>query len=151
MKHGLGQIEILLGRVDVMAAEGVRVPLTGRVVVDPRELLQIVAQIREALPEEVREAKAVLDERDGILRRAREEGAAIVAQARDAVSRLTDETAIALEAQQKADQIVEKSREVAKEIHLRAVEYADEVLQRLEGQLERTCETLRRHREELRR
>lgn len=151
MKPGLGRIEILLGRVEVMAAEGVRIPLTGRVVVDPNELLEIAAQIREALPEEVREARALLEERDEILRRAHEEGAAIVARARETVSRLTDETAIALEAQEKADQIVEKSREVAKEIRLRAVEYADEVLERLEGQLQRACETLRRHREELRR
>lgn len=151
MKPGRGQIETLLGRIEVMAAEGVRVPLTGRVVVDPRELLQIVQQIREALPDEIREARVVLDERDDILRRAQADADALMTQARDAVSRLADETAVALEAQQKADQIVDKAREVAREIHLRAIEYADEVIARLEGQLQRTSETLRRHREDLRR
>lgn len=151
MNGGRSQLEALLVRLEAMAREGVRLPLTARVVVDSRELLDILAQVRQSLPEEIRAAAALLAERDELLQRARQEADAIVAQARETVAQLADETAIAHEAQQRADQIVERSREVAKEIHRRALSYADEVLERLESHLQRTADNIRRHREELRR
>ena len=144
-------IESLLRRMEEALNSGLRVPLTDRVVVEADELLSLIELVRQALPEEIREAGRVLREREEVLQQAREEAEGVVASTRETVARLTDETAIAREAQQKAEATIDKAREVAQEIRLRAVQYADEVLERLEAQVQRTMDTVRRHREELRR
>ncbi|MCL5047003.1 MAG: ATPase [Actinobacteria bacterium] len=144
-------IETLLGKMESLISEGRKVPLTGKVLVDPEELLDLIEDIRQALPEDFREAQRINAGREDILAHAREEGEQILRQAQSLAGRLTEETAIALEAQQKADRLIEESKEVAREIRVRAKEYADEVLEKIEGQMERLLETIHRNREELRR
>lgn len=151
MNQLVRHIEGLLDRIETLLDEGVKVPLTGRVMVESEELLSLLELIRQALPEEMREAVRIVQQREQILAEAREEASGLLERAQEAVSKLTDETAIAQEAQQRAEALVEKSRDVAQEIRMRAIEYADEVLERLETQLQRTLETLHKHREELRR
>lgn len=145
------EIEILLNRLEGLLADSPRVPLTGKVMVDAQEMMSLLRDVRLALPEAVREAQRLLADRERIMEEARDEAAAALSRAEDQAGRLVDESTVLLEAQEKAEKLVSDSERVAREIHLRAREYADETLERLQGQLERLLETVTRNREDLRR
>lgn len=145
------ELEILLNRLEALVADSPRLPLTGKVLVDAQEILSLVRDLRLTLPDDVREAQRLLDERQSIMEEAREEAAAALSRAENQAGRLVDESTVLLEAQEKAENLVAESERVAREIRLRAREYADETLERLQGQLERMLETLTHNREDLRR
>lgn len=144
-------ISALLDRLENLVSQATKVPLTGKVLIDPDQVLAMIDEIRDVLPEEIRQAQRLSRERDEILREAREEAEAMVRDAKVYVVQLTDETAIAREAQQKADEILDQAKRVAKEIRLGAKNYADEILAKMEGNLEKTLQSIRRSRDELQR
>lgn len=144
-------ITVLLDRLEELVSGATKVPLTGKVLVDPDQVLAMLDEIRDVLPEEIRQAQRLSRERDEILREAREEAEAMVRDAKVYVAQLTDETAIAKEAQAKAEDILDQAKRVAKEIRLGARDYADELLAKVEGNLEKTLNTIRRSRDELQR
>ena len=61
----------LLDRLETVLTSGSRVPLTGKTVVDEHECLDIIDQLRVAVPEEVKQAKRVQGEREQLSRRLR--------------------------------------------------------------------------------
>jgi len=144
------EIFALLDQLEEAIQNGTRVPLTGKVMLDPEELLALLDQIREALPEELRTAARIAAERDRILQAAREEAETTVREAKNYAAQLADETAVAREAQLKAEETLEQAKRVAREIRLGALEYAEQVLTKVEENLAKAIETVRLSREELR-
>lgn len=141
----------LLDRLEELIASATRVPLTGRVMVDPDQLLAVVDEMREVLPEEIRQAGRVAEDRERILEEARQEAEAMVRDAKAYASQLTDESAVAREAQEKAEEMIEHAKRVAREIRAGALDYADDVLQKVEQSLERAYQTVKKSREDLQR
>lgn len=143
-------LEVLLERLEKAIDEGHRLPFTNKVLVDEEYLFSLIDEIRHELPEEFRQARAILREREAVLAEAREEAENMLREARERTSALVDETAVAQEAQMRAEEILEQARATAREIKVGARAYADEILGQLENHLGRLLEVLRRNRDELR-
>ncbi len=141
----------LLDRLEDLLANATRVPLTGKVMVDPDEALAVVDEMRELLPEEIRQAGRVTEEKERILEAARAEAEALVRDAKVYAGQLTDESAIARDAQEKAEEAIEQAKRVAREIRAGALDYAEDVLHKVEQSLERAYTTVKKSREELQR
>jgi len=161
----------LLERMEELVTESPRIPLTAKAIVDEEELFAIIDEIKEKLPEELREARWVARERERLLgearqqaeliqKEARERSAALVAEAerraesvlREAqvrADRLTSDHAITKKAEEQAQRIIKHGQDVAEELHRNARQYAAEVLGKLEAQMERSMLTVRQSREEL--
>lgn len=139
----------LLDRLENLISTARRVPFTGRVLVDEEEVYSILDEIRQAFPEELRQAKWISKERDRFLAGAREEADNLVKEAKSYVAKMAEDSAITQKAQEKAEEILEEARRIAREIKHGAREYADEVLSKIEGSLARTVETIRQSREQL--
>ena len=75
----------LIDRLEEMVAEGRRMPIGAGVVVDRRRLLDMVDQMRAALPNEIREAEDILTRRNEIIERAEEEAAIKLRRAQEQV------------------------------------------------------------------
>lgn len=139
----------LLAQLEEAVDAAPRVPLTGKALIDPEELFALIEELRATLPSDLSEAARWRQEREATLAEAREEAEALVREARAFAAQLTDETAIAREAQARADEIIDQSKRVAREIRVGAREYADEVLRNLEESYNQELQLIRRHREEL--
>lgn len=139
----------LLDRLEDTIQNATRVPLTGKVMVDPEEILSLVDELRAALPEEIRAASRLAGERERILEAARAEAESLVQEAKNFAAQLTDETAVAREARARAEETIEQAKRVAREIRAGALEYARDVLARVEQNLEKACETVRQGRQAL--
>lgn len=139
----------LLDRLESLISTARRVPFTGRVLVNEEEVYTILDEIRQAFPEELRQARWLAKERERFLAGAREEADNLVQEARNYVARMAEESAVTQKAQERAEEILEEARRIAREIKQGAREYANEVLSRVEGSLARTVETIRQSREQL--
>lgn len=149
MAVGKMNLVLLLDQVEELLEGCPRVPLTGKVMINGDELLDLLDQIRGALPEEVKRAEWIAQEKDRLLRDTQEEAARIIKQSEDYARKLVEESELLAEARAEAQKIVREAQVKAKELTGGAAEYADRVLGDLAGQLEQTLKVISRGREEL--
>jgi vacuolar-type H+-ATPase subunit H len=124
---------------------------------DPDELLSLIDEMRELLPQEIRDANRVARDREAILSEAREQAEAAVREANALAARLTNESSVTQEAQKQADELIDQAKRVAREIRQNALEWADELFGRVQPDLEKVAAdtqkavlAVRKAREELR-
>ena len=104
-----------IDQIEELVANAQRMPIGGRAIVDRQRLLDIVDQIRVAVPNQVHEAEKVLAEREALLRDAEEEAQLLVARAEEHVTRLTSQHEIARAAQVRAEEITQEAELDAEE------------------------------------
>jgi len=127
-----------------------KVPLTGRVMVDQQELMDLLDQLRDALPDELAQARWVLREKDRLLTQARSEAERIVREAASQAEELARESSIADAARKHAEAIVAQAKEVSREIRLSANEYTDGLLAKAHESLREGLRVIDAARSELR-
>lgn len=127
-----------------------RIPLTRKVLVDEERILDILDRIRTILPDDVRKAKWVVQEREKVMDEAHKEAQRILEEARREAEKKAEESEVVHQAKEMAESILGKAEQVAREIKLGAREYADEVLAKLEERLDRITREVQQGRAELR-
>jgi len=131
------EIMALIDRLEEMISQATKVPLTGKVLLDPDDLLALVDDMREVVPQEIRDANRIARDRESILQESRERAEQVVREAQALASQLTSEAAVAKEAQSQADELIDQAKRVAREIRQNALEWADELFARTQPDLER--------------
>ncbi|MDD2446551.1 MAG: ATPase [Tissierellia bacterium] len=132
----------------VEAASGM--PFSSKVMVDREELLEIIKDIRIKLPDEIKQATWIKDERQRILAEAQKDADTIVDEANLKLKEMINEEEIIKMANNKAEEIVVKAQNNAKEIRLGALEYADSLLLDTQEDLKELIQLLNDNRKELR-
>ena len=113
-------------------------------VLDQATVLELIDQLRVAVPDEVRQARRITEEADRITERAREEGDAIVARAQEQAAQMLEERELVRAAQQRAAEILDQAQDEAREVRRGADEYAAGVLIRLEGECIKALTSIKR-------
>ena len=118
---------VLIDKLDdlIHNAKRVMMPGTDQVRVDKEEIYDILDQMRATIPEEIKQARWIVKERQEMLAEAKRE------------------------AERAADEIVEDARTREREIRLGAEDYADEILNTLEVNLSKFIAAVQRGRERL--
>src|ERR671936_1012942 len=124
--------------------EAKSMPLSSSVLVNREELTEMFADMREALPEEIKQARWVVRDREELLLKARREAESIVAQARAEQARMASQQAVAQAAQDEAERIAAEASERARQTRLEAEDYVDAKLAQFEITLQRLQESLQR-------
>ena len=119
-------------------------PMSATVRVNLPEVLEILEAAKAELPEEIKQARWVVKDREELLSKARRDGEHIVAEAEDERIRLVSREEVVRSAQAEADRILEEGREMARQIRLEAEDYVDAKLAQFEIALERTSAELER-------
>src|SRR5512132_579488 len=112
---------VLIDKLDDLVHNAKPVPLTDQVRVDKEEIYDILDQMRATIPEEIKQARWIVKERQEML----------------------------AEAKRAAERIIEDARAREREIRLGAEDYADEILNTLEVNLSKFIAAVRRGRERL--
>ena len=119
-------------------------PLTSNVIIDQARALDLLDQLRVAVPEEVRAAKRINDETERIVERAQEEAERIIARAQEQAAFLIEERELTRAAEARSQEILEEGRREADEIRRGADQYAQATLVKLEGECVRALQSIRR-------
>lgn len=133
----------LVDRLEELLNEGWRVPLTSKVVIDEGECLDLIDQMRISIPEEVKQAKRIQQEKDRLIAQAQEEAERIIALAREENRSLLNGHEVLKQAESQRQAIVEEGRREVRSMKAEADAYVIEVLTNLERQLSGLLTTVR--------
>jgi vacuolar-type H+-ATPase subunit H len=126
----------LLEEIEDIADTSSGVPLTGKIWVDKGELLEIVKEIRVALPDEIQQAKWIKDERQRILDEAKNEYEIVVQEAKNQAKILTSESEIVSQARVRADELTRSTEANVKKLKMDTFQYIDKILFEFQGKME---------------
>jgi hypothetical protein len=132
----------LVDRLEALLNKGWRVPLSAKTMIDEDEFLDIVDQMRIAFPEEIKQAKKIVQERERIIAQAQEEAKNIVEMAKEDAARLTNEHTVVKSAQQQAAQIERQAQTNAASQKHGADEYTTQMLKDLHARLEQFAQQI---------
>jgi acyl-homoserine lactone acylase PvdQ len=133
----------LVDRLEELFNESRALPFTRNVVVDEDKMLDIIDQMRVAIPEEVKKAQQMLAQKDRVMAQAQEEATRIVSLAKEKAEQIVEREAIVKSAQTRATQIVNQAREDANITRHDADDYVIDSLQNLEEEITRLLTQVR--------
>ena len=128
-------IIFLLERLESLVATGRSLPLTRSAVVDRDAVLDLVDQLRVAIPEEVRAAKRINSEGERIIEKAEEEATRIVSRAQEQAAFLIAERGLLELAEEEGRRIIGEAQDAGDEVRAGADEYALQILATLEAEV----------------
>src|SRR3954467_2188097 len=142
---------VLIDKLDdlIHNAKRVMMPGTDQVRVDKEEIYDILDQMRATIPEEIKQARWIVKERQEMLAEAKREAERILKEARDRQTQLVSQEEVVKQAERAAQDIIEDARAREREIRLGAEDYADEILNTLEVNLSKFIAAVQRGRERL--
>ena len=143
------EIFTLLENLEEIIESGTKVPLSTKVMIDKEEISEILEEIRVKLPDELKQAKWVKEERQRIIMDAQKEADQIVKETETKIISLVDDHEITRQALAQKEEIIESADKVAREITTGTREYADALLERLEEILKEALNVVHDNRKEL--
>ena len=133
----------LLEELEDLIESSKAMPFSSKVGVDKDEVYDIIADIRGALPNDIKQSKLIVQERNKILEDAKREADEYIKDTEEKCARLVEEHEITRQAYQQSAEIIEAAKKQAKEMRIGAMEYADEVLSQSEDRLREMIESFR--------
>ena len=126
----------LIDRLEELFNNSRPIPLTHNVIVDEDKFLDIIDQMRITVPEEVKKAQQIFSQKDRVMAQAQEEATRTLQLAREKADGMVDKEVLVTDSQRRAGQIIDQARMDAENIKIDADQYALDVLQGLQTELE---------------
>ena len=137
----------LIDRIEDLVEESSSLPFSKKVMVDSEALFFILKEMRENIPEEIKQAEWIHEEKDRILNDATKDANQILEQANKEASQIK---AVVVAAESKANEIILKAEQNAKTIKMQTNTYVDDVLSKTQEKLRDLITVLDNNRSELR-
>lgn len=118
----------------------------GKVMVSSDEIYDIIDQIQDAMPAEVRQAKNIVADRKQILAEANRESENIIRAAEERKKAMLNQNEIVREAQAKAKEIVDDAKQKSAEIRKAANVYVDSIIRRTEESISTQLDEIKKTR-----
>jgi cell division septum initiation protein DivIVA len=132
-------VDTLVRRVIDIVASAKSMPLSASVLISRDEVLELLEEAAERLPDELRRARWMLREREEFLEKTRRESERILESARVQAERMVQRTEIARQAEHEAERILEAARDESSRLRHEAEDFCDQKLAAFEIVLERTA------------
>jgi len=139
----------LVDRIEESMDSGRSVPLMRGRLVDIEKVYEIIDEIRGNFPDELKQARWIVKERQEMLEEAEKEANRILEEARDRADSMASEQEVVRRAAEQAAGILDDARQQEREIRLGAEDYADEMLANLEVNLGKLLTAVQRGRDRL--
>lgn len=133
----------LVDRLEEVFNDGRPIPLTRKLAVDEDRVLELIDQMRVSIPEEVKKAQQILNQRDKILAQAQEEAQRTVQLAQEKAAQLVEKETIVEQARQRAQEIIQQAELDAEGIRADADDYVLDALTRLEAETAKSLQQIR--------
>ena len=141
---------VLIDKLDELVQNAKGVPLSqDQVRVDREEVYDLLDQMRATIPEEIKQARWIVKERQEMLAEAKREQDRLLQEAREQAVREASQTEIVKIAERQAQEIIDEARRQARETRLEMEDWADGILATLESNLDKFLVAVRRGRERL--
>ena len=144
-------IEDILEQLDDMLDAAWAMPLSGgKVVVDGEKVRDLLDSIRANLPSEIRQARAIVNDRTEIVNTAKKEAESIIRNAEERRNQILSHEEIVVQAQERANEIHAQTQKRARDMRRSAQEFTEDLLRRTEDALTQQVSQVRQARVSLR-
>ena len=145
------RVEELLLEIEDLIKNSWGLPLAkGKVVLEGDKVEDIIEEIRDNLPEELRQAKAIVADRNKILEDAKAEAESIINTAEEKARIILDKDEIVKQAKGKAEDILLEAKIQARDIRKSTNEYIDDIMKKTDDIMTNNLTELRKARQSLR-
>ena len=139
----------LLEIMEEMLENSSPVPFSKKIMVEKEQIVEIINEIRQKLPDELKQAKWVKEERQRILLDAQKEANDIIREAENKIISMIDEHEITKKAYEQKAEIIDAAESYSKELVTATKDHADSILADLESSLKEKLEMIKGNRREL--
>lgn len=126
----------LLDEIEEILETSSGFPLTGKVLVQSEEIMEIIKEIRVELPDEIQQAVWIKGERQRILDEAKAEHEAILKEARIQSESLIENDDITIKAKMRADEIMRVAENHVRNLKISTFDYIDSILFNFQDKME---------------
>lgn len=127
----------LLYYLQEMIENSAKMPITGKSLIDKKEFIEIIDQITNCLPDQIKKAQWILGEKDRILGEAQKEYDSVKRETIEILKQNVEGHDIVREAKLRANEIIALAQRDAKAIRLGSREYSSEILVQLDQEIEK--------------
>ena len=125
------------------------IPLTGKIMVEKEEILDLLENLRRDLPLELTDATQIRKDKDLIIKDAHKEAEKIIQGARAQADQLVAEDELVRKANARAQELMDTANNESNQIRIGARDYADKLLEQTQVQLSDVIKLLNENRQEL--
>ena len=143
------EVLTLLETIKDMMDRSATLPFSKKALINKDEVLDVVKEIEDKLPDELKQAKWVKEERQKILLDAQKEASDLIKEAENRIISMIDEHEITKKAYEQKAEIIDSANAFSKDLIAGTKEYADGILADLENTLKEKLETVKNNRKEL--
>ena len=137
-------LETMLENLEEVLEEGMSVPLSGgKRMVDVDVARDIIDDIRINMPQEILQAKAIVQDRAQILAKAKKEAEEMVRAAEERARVLLNREEIVRQAEEKAKAITAEANQQATQLRATVTKYCDNMLATTQEQLQKSYNELK--------
>ncbi len=139
----------IIDKLEEKIDKAMNIPFVNRSLMDKEDLLADIEDIRLQLPEELKQARWMKEERKKIISEAQQEAEGIIKAAEEKTIQMVQEHEITKKAYERATNMMESAKANAEETRNQTVEYCDEILYSMQQKFEALAETLKESRNNL--
>ena len=136
------EIFTLLETLEDILEKSKNVPFTDKSIVSKNEILDIIKEIRLKLPDELKQAKWIKEERERIIKEAEKDADDIVKEAENRIISMIDEHEITRQANERKNEIITTANDMYREYQNNANAYADSMLKEVEETMIKLVDSL---------
>lgn len=126
----------LLEYLEELIETAPKVPITGKSVIDKKEFLEVIDQIINYIPDQIRKAQWVMNEKDRILGDAQKQYESTKSEIMEMMKQNVENHDLVKEAKVRANEIIALAQRDAKAIRIGSREYSTEILSQLDREIE---------------
>ena len=144
-------VDDMVDLLDDMFEDAVKMPLTGgKCIIDSQKARDIIDDIRMNLPQEIRQAKAIVADRGEIIAIAKAEAEDIIRNAEERARSIVNKDELVIQANNRANEILAQAHQKSREVRTAASDFADEILKNAEEVLVKSATDVKNTRVTLR-
>jgi F0F1-type ATP synthase membrane subunit b/b' len=125
-----------------MVRDAKSMPLSSSALLNRDEVLEVIDELKASLPDEMKQARWVVKDREELLAKARRDAEAMVEQARAEQLRLASHEAVVQRANEESERILQQAEDDSRKLRLEAEDYVDAKLAQLENALQKILEDM---------
>jgi F0F1-type ATP synthase membrane subunit b/b' len=125
-----------------MVRDAKSMPLSSSALLNRDEVLELIDELKSSLPDEIKQARWVVKDREELLAKARRDAEVMVEQARAEQLRLASHEAVVERANEESERILQQAEDDARKLRLEAEDYVDAKLAQLENVLQKILEDM---------
>lgn len=125
----------LVDRLENLIAGSRRMPLFNQLMVKEEDILDVIEEMRTAIPDEIKQARRVIQEKERILAQAQADASSLLAKARDESEKVMNREGLLRAAEERSAKMLHQAEEKAERLKVEADSYVAETLRALHEHL----------------